>query len=81
MCAVKLLGASQKVAGRGAAHTHRRQTLESLPLHIHPPQVLPSDGLISVSLWDTTDADALKNWLDENLGSDCISQVILLLQH
>lgn len=36
---------------------------------------IPSDGLVSVSLWDTTDASALKAWLDENLGSDCINTV------
>jgi hypothetical protein len=38
-------------------------------------QVIPSDGLTSVSLWDTTDPEALRQWLDENLGSDCITQV------
>ena len=37
--------------------------------------VVPSDGRVSVSLWDTTDAAALKQWLDENLGSDCITSV------
>jgi hypothetical protein len=39
-----------------------------------PLQVIPSDGLTSVSLWDTCAPEALKTWLDENLGSDCISQ-------
>jgi hypothetical protein len=36
--------------------------------------VIPSDGLVSVSLWDTADPEGLKQWLDEVL-SDCISQV------
>jgi hypothetical protein len=39
------------------------------------PKVVPSDGLISVSLWDTQDPDALKEWLDENLGGDCVSEI------
>jgi hypothetical protein len=38
-------------------------------------QVLPSGGLISVSLWDVDDPEALKAWLDENLGQDCANEV------
>jgi hypothetical protein len=38
-------------------------------------QVLPSGGLISVSLWDVDDPEALKMWLDENLGQDCANEV------
>eukprot|EP00879_Flechtneria_rotunda_P001693 GHRR01001854.1.p1 GENE.GHRR01001854.1~~GHRR01001854.1.p1 ORF type:complete len:288 (+),score=133.51 GHRR01001854.1:102-965(+) len=32
--------------------------------------VIPSDGVTSVSLWDTTDSAALQEWLADNLG-DC----------
>ncbi|KAI8471681.1 MAG: hypothetical protein J3K34DRAFT_506016 [Monoraphidium minutum] len=38
--------------------------------------VIPSDGLTSVSLWDTSSPEVLRQWLDENLGGDCISQVL-----
>lgn len=44
-------------------------------------QVIPSDGKISVSLWDLVDAnaEALKAWLVENLGSECSHEVQIFL--
>jgi hypothetical protein len=38
-------------------------------------QVVPSDGLTSVSLWDTVDPAGLQEWLAENLGSDCRTEL------
>lgn len=38
-------------------------------------QVVPSDGTTSVSLWDTLDPGALQQWLNENLGGDCTTQL------
>ncbi|WIA40123.1 hypothetical protein OEZ86_013525 [Tetradesmus obliquus] len=37
--------------------------------------VIPSDGITSVSLWDTADPASLQEWLAENLGSDCRSEL------
>ncbi|GBF87757.1 hypothetical protein Rsub_00468 [Raphidocelis subcapitata] len=51
------------------------RTKRALPDDLRCRLVIPTDGLISVSLWDVADPDALKAWLDENLGSDCINQV------
>lgn len=51
------------------------RTKRSLPDEHRCRMVVPSDGLVSVSLWDTADPNALKEWLEENLGSDCISHV------
>jgi hypothetical protein len=36
---------------------------------------VPSDGITSVSLWDTVDPAGLQEWLAENLGSDCRTEL------
>lgn len=33
-------------------------------------QILPTDGTLSVSLWDAPSAEAVTGWLDENLNQD-----------
>lgn len=38
-------------------------------------QVLPSDGVTSASLWDTDDPAGLQEWLNENLGGDCTTEL------
>ncbi|KAF6261745.1 hypothetical protein COO60DRAFT_734763 [Scenedesmus sp. NREL 46B-D3] len=37
--------------------------------------VVPSDGITSVSMWDTVDPAGLQEWLTENLGSDCRTEL------
>lgn len=46
-----------------------------MPENLKVRMVLPSGGLISVSLWDVDDPESLKAWLDENLGQDCANEV------
>eukprot|EP00775_Hariotina_reticulata_P013239 gene13239-13369_t len=45
--------------------------------HVDSPtaKVLPSDGVTSVSLWDTEDPTGLQDWLNENLGGDCTTEL------
>jgi hypothetical protein len=37
--------------------------------------VVPSDGTTSFSLWDVADPETLLQWLGDNLGGDCITQL------
>eukprot|EP00877_Chromochloris_zofingiensis_P013878 jgi/Chrzof1/8744/Cz03g22220.t1 len=52
-------------------HVKRRTIPDSMKVRM----VVPSDGNISISLWDVEDIAALKEWLDENLGTDCVSEI------
>lgn len=54
--------------------------LECVSKKLHPPdfrcrQIVPTSGLRSVSLWDAPSLEALREWLDELMESDCKSEV------
>lgn len=43
--------------------------------HTNDAQVIPSDGITSMSLWDSTDRPGLERWLADNLGTDCTTKL------
>lgn len=47
----------------------------ALPEHLKCRFVFPTSGSKSVSVWEAPSMDELKAWLDQNLGSDCTSEV------
>jgi hypothetical protein len=38
-------------------------------------QIFPTNGILSCSYWDVPEPDALKVWLDEFIGDDCVNTI------
>lgn len=50
-------------------------TNKKVPIDFKCRQLVPTSGQTSTSLWDVSEADALLQWLNENIAVDCSHQV------
>mmetsp|Transcript_40205 Transcript_40205/g.72197 ORF Transcript_40205/g.72197 Transcript_40205/m.72197 type:complete len:371 (-) Transcript_40205:1037-2149(-) len=48
---------------------------KTIPPELRIRMIFPTNGILSCSYWDVPEPDALKVWLDEFIGDDCVNTI------